>query len=158
VCRQKPISKPRKKMRNPSERRYRASKIWSYARPPQPQQTDAGGSRKDQNPRFLARRLRRLPFGLLDPPRGARDLAPGPPPPKFGERRCRSSARLTRRFLPRNWWPSNRCTASAAIPSSANSTKANPLGRPETWSKGTDTSVTWPTSEKSFSRSSCVVS
>lgn len=116
----------------------------------------AHAPRRAQRLRFLARMLRRLPF-RFNPP-GPRGLSNDPVSPKTGVRGRRASASLTRRLLPLNWWPSNLSMAFAAAASSANSTKANPLGRPVLRSTGRNTPTTWPTSEKRLSSSLCVVS
>ncbi len=112
--------------------------------------------------RFPLRRLRRLPLGFappLGPPHGrSKERSPPPPEGCEGRRGGRSSAWLTRRFLPSSSYPSKRSTAAGIEAGSVNSTKANPRGRPVALSDGRKTSTSSPTSEKSASNSPRVVS
>ncbi len=82
----------------------------------------------------------------------------GPSGEKLRGVRLFSCASFTRMFLPSSSWPSSFCAAAAAVVPSANSTNANPRGRPLLRSVGTNTLTTSPTSPKRRSRSPCVVS
>ena len=101
----------------------------------------------------MPRMFLRLPFGFdfLYPP-----YLEGDCPPMAG--RARSSASVTRRFRPLNSRPLNFSMASTTAVSSANATKANPLGRPVIRSTGRNTSVTCPTSANRLASSLWVVS
>lgn len=111
--------------------------------------------------RLPRRRLRRLPLGFappLGPPHGRSKERSPPPEGCEGRRGGRSSAWLTRRFLPPSSYPSKRSTATGMEAGSVNSTKANPRGRPVSLSDGRKTSTSSPTSEKRASSSPRVVS
>src|ERR1700687_1571252 len=93
--------------------------------------------------------------------RGRRPPGRGPenPPGRGAEgpRSSRARASLTASGRPLNAWPLNRWIASSAWARSANSTKANPRGRPVSRSTGSTTCDGGATVPKYVRRSASVV-